>query len=552
MKKAMMAALIFLSTTATLFAGGNSEKAAGTASQSTEQSKILRIMNLDVLDSLDTQIATSGTAFEVIANTTDGLMQMKADGSVEKALCASEEVSADGLVRTYKIREDANWSNGDPVTAADFVYGWHRAVDPAIASEYSWMLSDIGQVKNAAAIIEGKMPVEDLGVKALDAKTLQVTLAAPVSFFDELMYFPTYYPVNQKFCESKGDTYATSADTLLSNGAFVMTDYEPAATTFKMVKNQSYYDADRIKIDGINYQVLLDSQQALMSYQNDDLDMIILSGDQIDQVKDDPDYLTYGAGYLWYLQPNIQDNPVLANLNFRKALTFALNRDSIVENVTKDGSVPCYAMCPSELSFNEEGEDFTSDPKTFEDDCAFDLAKATMYYNKAKAELGMDTFDIEMIVDDLSIQQNVAAVIKSQLEKALPGLTLELRVEPKKQRVQDGYDRNFDVTLTRWGPDYADPTTYLGMFVTGNSNNWGEWSNADYDKLIYDCMAGDLINKPAERWQALKEAEAIGMADAVIMPLYQQSNAVMVNPKVKGLAFHPVALNRVYKDVYFE
>ena len=225
----------------------------------------LNIMIEVEVESLDPQIATDGTSFEVIADFTDGLKQLAADGSVIDALCADEQVSADGKTYTFKIRDDANWSNGDPVTADDFVFGWHRAVDPATASEYAYMMSDIGQLKNAAAIEAGKMSVDQLGVKAIDKKTLQVQLEVPVSYFDQLLYFPTYYPVNEAFYKKCGNTYATSASTLLSNGAFIVTDYQPAATSFKLVKNPKYYNASKISLDGLNYQVIKDSQQALLS-----------------------------------------------------------------------------------------------------------------------------------------------------------------------------------------------------------------------------------------------------------------------------------------------
>ncbi|WP_423405635.1 ABC transporter substrate-binding protein [Faecalibacterium prausnitzii] len=168
---------------------------------------------------------------------------------------------------------DAKWSNGDAVTAADFVFGWQRAVDPANASEYAYMLSDIGQVVNAAEIIAGSKPVTDLGITAVDDKTLKVELNVPVSYFLSLMYFPTFYPVNEAFYNTCADTFGTSPDTVLSNGAFKLTDYQPAATAFTLVKNADYYDADRIALDGLNYQVIKDSQQALMSYQTGALDL---------------------------------------------------------------------------------------------------------------------------------------------------------------------------------------------------------------------------------------------------------------------------------------
>ena len=544
MKKILAFVLPTILIATLLSCSAKSDTKEATASSS----NTLNIMVEVEVQSLDPQVATDGTSFEVIADFTDGLKQMAADGSVVNALCESESISADGKTYTFKIRDDANWSNGTPVTAADFVFGWRRAADPALASEYSYMMSDIGQIKNAAAVEDGSMPVDQLGVKALDAKTLQVELEVPVSYFDQLLYFPTFYPVNEEFFNKCGDTYATNADTLLSNGAFIMTDYQPAATNFKLVKNPNYYDAAKVSLDGLNYQVIKDSQQALMSYQNGDLDIIQLSGDQVDQVKDDPDYKSIGAGYLWYISPNIATSPELANLNMRKAITFALDRETIVESVVKDGSLASYAPVPSEFAYNSKGEDFTQNTTEYADVCAFDTTKALAFFNEAKKELGKDTFEFEMILDDTSIQQNVAAVIKEEIESTLPGITIDLKVEPKKQRVQDMQDGNFTLGLTRWGPDYADPMTYLGMWFTDNSNNYGLWSNKEYDSILTECTTGDLSTDLEGRWAALKDAEAIVMKECVIMPLYQQANADMIKPNVTGIEFHPIALNRVFKE----
>ncbi len=498
--------------------------------------------------SLDPQVADDGTSFEVIANYTDGLKQMDAKGGVINALCAEEKVSEDGLTYTFKIRDDANWSNGEPVTAADFVFGWQRAADPATASEYSYMMSDIGQIKNAAAVIAGDKPVTELGVTAVDAKTLQVQLEVPVSYFDQILYFPTFYPVNEDFYKSCGGNFATSPETVLSNGAFILTSYQPAATSFSLEKNPSYYDAAKIKLDGLKYQVIKESQQALLSYQNGDLDIIQVSGDQVDQVKDDPEFKSIGAGYLWYITPNIDKYPELANLNMRKALSFALDRQTIVDSVVKDGSTATYTAVPPQFATGPDGDDFSANQTEFADVCAFDNAKAVEFYNKAKTELGKDSFAFEMIVDDTQIQQNVAAVIQETIQKTLPGVTISLRAEPKKQRVKDCQEGNYCLGLTRWGPDYADPMTYLGMWVTGNNNNYGLWSNADYDKLIADCTTGSLNADPKGRWAALKQAEKIAMEQAVIFPLYTQANADMIKANVTGIEFHPVALNRVYKN----
>ena len=530
------------SSVAASSASGTASSAAGTAKGGT-----LNIMLETEVQSLDPQVATDGTSFEVIAGYTDGLMQMDADGAAVPAIAETYDISEDGKTYTFHLR-DAKWSNGEAVTAADFVFGWQRAVDPAIASEYSYMLSDIGQVVNAAEIIAGEKPVTDLGVTAVDDKTLEVQLNVPVSYFLSLMYFPTFYPVNEAFYNTCKDTFGTSPDTVLSNGAFKLTDYQPAATAFTLEKNPDYYDADKIALDSLAYQVIKDSQQALMSYQTGALDITLLNGEQVDQVKDDPEFTSVGAGYLWYISPNIGGVPELANENLRKAITFALDRDAITGDVLKDGSAPCYTAVPPQFATGPDGSDFSADQTKFAEFCAYDADKAKEYYEQAKTELGKDSFTFDMVVDADDAPQKVAQVVKEQLETTLAGFTLNLTVEPKKQRVQDMQDGNFEIGLTRWGPDYADPMTYLGMWVTGNSNNYGLWSDADYDAIIDECTTGDLCTDPEGRWAALYEAEQIVLEQAAIFPLYGQCNAEMVSSAVTGVEFHPVALNRVYKN----
>lgn len=507
----------------------------------------LNIMLETPVESLDPQQATDGTSFEVIAAYTDGLMQMDADGQAVPAIAESYDLSEDGLTYTFHLR-DASWSNGDPVTAADFVYAWQRAVDPEIASEYSYMLSDIGQVVNAAEIIAGEKDKSELGVTAVDDKTLEVQLNVPVSYFLSLMYFPTFYPVNQAFYESVGDTFGTSPETVLSNGAFTLDTYEPAATAFHLTKNEDYWDADRIQLPGLNYQVIQDSQQALMSYQTGALDTTLVNGEQVDQVKDDPEFQTIGAGYLWYVSPNIDAVPELANLNIRLAMTHAINREAITDDVLKDGSIPTYTAVPMQFAAGPDGSDFSEDQTKYSDVCAYDADKAAELWAAGLEELGISELTLDMIVDADDAPQKVAQVLKEQWETTLPGLTVNLTIEPKKQRVQDMQDGNFEAALTRWGPDYADPMTYLGMWITGNSNNYGLWSNADYDAIIAECTTGDLCTDAEGRWARLYDAEKIVMDDAVIFPLYTQANAEMLSSKVTGIEFHPVALNRVYKN----
>lgn len=524
------------------------ETAAAQEATGTVSTSDLKVMLETPVMSLDPQQATDGTSFEVMANYTDGLTQMDDSGAAIAAVAESWETSDDGLTWTFHLRKDAKWSNGTPVTAKDFVFGWQRAVDPDVASEYAYMLSDIGQVKNAAEIIGGTKDKSELGVTAVDDNTLQVELNAPVSYFLSLMYFPTFYPVNEEFFNTCPDTYGTSPETTLSDGAFVLDSYEPAATEIHLTKNADYYDADKIKLAGIDYQVIQDSQQALLSYQSGDLDLTLLNGDQVDQVQDDPAFKAVGAGYLWYVTPNISAVPELANDNIRKALTFAIDRTAICEDVLKDGSKPTYTAVPMDFAAGPDGSDFSADQTKFQDVCADDTAKAAEYWQKGLDELGITSLTLDMVVDADDAPQKVATVLQEQWQTALPGLTINLTVEPKKQRVQDLQDGNYQLGLTRWGPDYADPMTYLGMWTTGCSNNYGLWSSTDYDDIIAKCTTGELATDPEGRWSAMYDAEKIVMDQSVIFPLYTQCNAEMLSTNVTGVAFHPVALNRVYKN----
>lgn len=518
------------------------------------ESNILSTQYLNVMldvevSTLDPQLAFDGSGFEIIANFTDGLMQMGENSEPIPAIAESFDVSDDGLTYTFYLREDAYWSNNAPVTADDFVFGWQRAVDPNTASEYSYMLSDIAQIVNADKIISGDADLDELGVTAIDDLTLQVDLNVPVSYFDSLMYFPTFYPVNREFFEEVGiDDFAKSPKTTLSNGAFVLEDYEPAALSLSFGKNYNYWDSDNVNLAGINYQVVKDSQQAFMSYQSGDLDIVTLSGDQMEQVKDDPELNLMSSGYLWFLTLNINDNDYLDNLNLRLALTNAINRDAITSSVLKDGSIPAFTPVPPKYTYSTEGEDFSYNQARYADVCSYDPTLAQEYFELAKDELGQSNFTFELLLEDSTEAQYVCAVLKEQLETTLEGTTFDLAVSPKKQRVEDIQTGNFEISLTRWGPDYADPMTFLGLWVSNNENNYGLWSNDEYDQIISDCTIGDYINDEEARWLALKDAEAIVMEDAVIIPLYTKSNANMIKPNVVGVEFNTIALSRVYKN----
>ena len=523
-------------------------------SASAESADYLGVMLGTNVMSLDTNLATDGDSFEVIADCIDGLMQMDAEGAAVPALAESYDLSDDGLTYTFHLRE-AKWSNGTPVTAGDFVFAWRRI------AEYAYRLDESGNIKGAAEIISGQeSDLTTLGVNAADDKTLVVELNVPVSFFPSLMYFPTFYPINEAFYNSLADgTYGTSPETFLSCGAFLLERYTPGTADLSLKKNPDYWDADRVKLAGLKYQVVGSSDNALTAFRNGTLDVVMVSGNQVDAAKKDAELSknlkVTGAGYMWYLtfsqtEKNAQGG-MLANKNLRLAISNAIDRDNLVDNYVMDGSLATYTAVPPQFAASATtGEDFSADQNAFADYIGYDPDKAAEYFETAKSELGTDTFTFTMIYgnNEGDEVQKVAQAIKEDVEAALPGLTINLQSMTKAERLDKMQEDNYDVALTRWGPDYADPMTYLGMWVTNNSNNYGFWSNAEYDQLIADCTTGAYITDYDARWEAMFKAETLVLQEAVIAPLYTKAQANLINPSVQGIDFHPVALNRVYKD----
>ncbi|MBW8382971.1 MAG: peptide ABC transporter substrate-binding protein [Youngiibacter sp.] len=544
-KKLMLALSVAMAAMFTFAACGSTDKTPTTPNTPTTpvaEKKVLRVQFDVEVASMDPQIATDGTSFEVISAITEGLYSIDAAGSPIMAMAESVDKSADGLTYTFKLR-NAKWSDGTAVTAKDFVFSWRRLVDPKVASEYAFIM-EIAGVKNAVAATTGDKPVEELGVTAKDDKTLVVELDVPVPYFESLMAFPSFLPVNEAFFTKAGDTYGTSPATLLSNGPFKITAYEPAATTITLEKNADYWDAGKVALDGIQYQVIKDSQQAMLSYQNGDLDVATLSGEQVEQFQADPEFKNIVAGYLWYISPN-QTVKGLENVNLRKALALSYDKEAIVKNILKDGSIVANFAVPTLLATGPDGKDYRETADTY---LSTDKAKALEFWNTAKKELGVTALKYTMIVEDTESAINVAQFIQSEIQKTLPGITIELQTMPKKNRVERMQQGDFELGLTRWGPDYADPMTYLDMWTTGSPNNYGFWSNKDYDEIIESAKKGELALDLKARWEALKDAEAIVMAEAVILPVYQKGDAVMVKAGVKGIEFHSVGINRIYKN----
>ena len=496
---------------------------------------------------MDASLATDAVAFQWLGSTMDGLYRLGEDAQAVPGIAMDHEVSEDALTWTFNLREDATWSNGDPVTANDFVYAWQRAVNPDVGSEYGpYMMG--GVIKNATAIADGEMPIEELGVTATGDYTLEVQLEKPIPYFESLTTFGTFLPLNQAFVEEQGDQYALEADTLLSNGPFVMTEWNHGEG-WKLEKNEDYWDAENVQLQEINVSVVKDTATGVNLYETGEVDRAGLSAEFVDQYRTSDEFRVEEEPVLFYIKMNQEGNEILANVNARKAIQMVIDRQSMVDVILNNGSIPGVGDIPQNfVTHPETGEDFR---ELNGDLVETNVEEAQQLWATAKEELGMDTAELNYLGGDSEVAKNLDAYIKDQLEQ-LEGLTVNVQSVPFQERLARDTSMEYELQNSGWGPDYIDPNTFLNMWVTDGANNKTGYSNEEYDSMI-ERANNELAQEPVERFELFLEAEKkLIQEDAVIAPLYQRASAQVWKPYVKGVIINPMGPDYNYKNAYIE
>lgn len=481
--------------------------------------------------SLDSTVATDGSSFACVAQFQEGLYMKDTEGNLVPGLAEDYSVSDDGLVYTFKIRDDAKWSNDEDVTANDFVYAWQRILKNA--GEYAYMFGASGaNILNGQELSDGTLTdVTQLGAKALDDKTLEVTLASPTGYFVDLMNFPIFYPQNQKFIEEVGeDKYATSADTILSCGPFVVTEYVPGNNKVIYEKNEKYWDAETVQLTDLEIHMAVKSDSATMGFENGDYDFVNIGYEMVDNYKDNEALYSYPAGYQYYIAMNFH-NEAIQNINIRKAISYAINREDIAANVLKDGSLASVALDPQGLSF-KDGKDFTDGM----DYLHYDMTEAQKYLDAGLKELGVSSLELELLYgNDEAPCESLANYALDALGK-LNGITITPKTESKTSRLEDMRQDNFTLAVTRWGPDFADPMTYLGLFESTANQSNTNYANAAYDAKLKEISAETDADA---RWELMKEAEKILMDDYAMCPMIVKAGVALMNPDYTGIGLYP-------------
>ncbi|MFX3630025.1 MAG: peptide ABC transporter substrate-binding protein [Ectobacillus sp.] len=522
---------------------GKDEKKDNVAS-SKKKEQVLNLIETDEIPTMDTTKATDAIAFRNMVNTMEGLYRLDKDNKPIPGMAESYSVSDDNKTYTFKLRE-AKWSNGDPVTAKDFVYAWQRLVDPKVGAEYAYIMY---YVKNAQKINENKAPIDTLGVKAPDDKTLIVELESPMpeSTFIALTTFPSFFPLSEKFVTAQGDKFGLEAATTLYNGPFVLSDWKHSES-FQFKKNDSYWDAKTVKLKEINFNIVKDVSAAVNLYESGQVDQVNLSAEFVDKYKNNPEFQTAPEATIFYLRMN-QQNPVLKNVNARKAIDLAIDKKAMTSVILNNGSKPAYFFVPTDFVTSPDGKDFRKINGDFN---KTNPKKAQELWAQAKKEIGQDNVTLELLNFDTETSKKVGEYLKEQIEKNLEGLTINIKQQPFKQKLELVSKQQYDISLDGWGADYLDAVSYLDIFTSNSANNNSSYSNPQYDKLINDAKT-ILATDEKARFDALLEAEKILFNDAVISPIYQRGRAFITKPYVKNVYYHPVGGDYSYKWAYIE
>lgn len=519
-------------------------QAGGTHAKEAGEGQILQLPLDAEVSTLDPQAAVDSTSFEVITCMMEGLYGVDERGEISPALAGETESLPDGRGYRFTLKE-AVWSDGSPVTAQDFVYGWRRGIDPKEGNE-NGLLFEAAGIVNAKEILAGEQGPEALGIRAVDARTLEVELERPVPYFLSMLALPVFYPMDQAFfegCEERyGKPYGTSPETVLTNGPFRLESYQPSGQEIVLVKDPSYRQAGQVRLEAISYQVVKDPQQALLAYEGGGLDMAVLSGEQAEQYADHEEAVTLPLGSLWYLSPNTRV-PGLENESLRKAISLAYDRQAAAELVLGDGSRAAYGAVPSGFVKGPDGEDFR-DSRT---DLGEGGEAARRYLEQAKDELGRAAFTFRLLIEDTTAARDVGQFLQAEIQTTLPGVTIDLEPVPKKIRLERMSQGEYELGLARWGADYSDPVAFLGMWTTDSSFNYGGWSDGAYDQMIRAAGEEPLCADLKARWDTLQQAEEILLERAAIFPVCEKANRALLKSDVHGAVFQAVGVNRVWK-----
>ncbi|MDF2673332.1 MAG: hypothetical protein K0R09_1597, partial [Clostridiales bacterium] len=466
-------------------------------------------------------------------------------------------VSEDGLVYTFKLR-DAKWSDGQAVTAQQFVDSWKRLLDPEKAFGYAYFAYDI---KNATKYNAGEASVEEVGVKALDEKTLEVTLERPTPYFIKKVGFKNLFPIRMDIVDAQGETYGADYSTMVWNGPFKITEYISNNKTV-LEKNTEYWDAEHVKLDKITMQSITETSTQMQMFESKQLDITGASSDYLvkyaEQAKNGD--FVHQSGSLastFYFGFNNQTggpSGLFLNAKVRKAFALVLDREDLTKNVY-GRYMPAYGWNPPRITVGDKEYRSVVDQPMLDLKAEYDtIEKITALYKEGLTELGKDpngTYEVIYLTSGTDAVNKARQEYYQNSFQKLPGVTVNLQVAADSNQFWDLFDAlEYDMTMSGWIGDYDDPMTFFDMWVTGGGNNGVKYTSAEYDKLINEDILKET--EDAKRIEVFSKAEKVLLNDMPIAPIFYQDANRFQHNYVKGVMYPLFGAEYELKEAYTE
>lgn len=548
MKKKLVALLMAAALMATMLAGcgkqGADDTPGGDGGTSATQELVFALQNLP--DVLDPNVTNNSFAAPFLDNLFEGLVTYDKDNNLVGGSAEKWEISEDGLTYTFTLRDGLKWSDGSPLTAKDYLYTMKRILTPSTAAMYLNMLTDYvaGAQEYYDALAAGQTPNEEaLGIKAPDDKTLVITLKAPAPYYLGILAMYTFCPTQQAAVEANPESWAQSAKNYVSNGPFMMTEYNFNESVV-MVKNPNYWNAENVKLEKLTFRFILDSSTALTAYENGEIDGFrSVSAADLPTLKAESDALrTVPSFATTYYLFNCK-NEVLQDLKVRQALNLALDRTALIENVLQSTDSPAYALISP--GYSVDGVDYTEGRSTYGLSATADVEQAKKLLAEAGYPNGegFPTLRLSYYTDS-----NVKKVVEAMQEmwKTNLGINVEITVADWAVYYDAIQAGDYDIGAMGWSADYLNPNSFLPLFVTDNVNNNAFYSNEEYDKL---CAQAAVMTDDAAAMEVMRQAEDVLMEDMPFIPLYHRAITFMLDPSVQDANMSPLA-QLYFKDAY--
>ena len=491
---------------------------------------------------LDSTRATDMVSGQVLGHTMEGLLRYDRFNRIVPGVAERWEINTERAI--FHLREDARWSDGSPVTAHDFVFSWRTALDPATASEYAFILYAI---RNAQAANTGELPLEAIGIEAVDNRTLVVDLERPTAYFEKLMAFPTFFPIKQSFYESTDGRYAADATDLLYNGPFLITRWVHGAS-LRMERNPHYWDGDRIHLNAIDHAYITSDVNATLNlYKDGKIATAGLNSETLEDALDRRWNLhRFNDGSVFFIEFNHRPERLTSNRNLRKAMQYVTDSGELVYKIIKlPGNLPGESLFPVWLKgvngyFRQE----YPAPRP-----VVDIELAREHLARAKEELGVTVLPPLIFLTGDNPASNKQSEYFQEVYKSRLGLEVKIDRQIFKQRLAKMTAGNFDLVLAGWGPDYSDPLTFGDLFASWNKNNRGAYANPVLDEWV--AVAQGSLD-PEERMQAFDQIQKIIHEDVVILPNYERGSVYVRDPRLKGVVRRAVGTDPDYTGSWIE